>query len=292
MINILLFGSTGFIGKNIEEYFRDKKKIKVIVPPRKECDVLKYKQVKSCVERVNPDVVINAAYMGVDSNTPVSKKYLFNNLKIPVNILEACKNKNRIRRIIFFGSGLEYGDSKFPINERQKFGPKNFYAHTKTISSQYSLDLAKKLHLPLILIKPFNLYGPHDNKSVIYYVIKSILNKNNFSVTAGKQVKDFLYIKDLMTLIEKIIEDEPNVKEVEVFNAGSGKGILLKEALGVIFKLTHYSKEIEIKDYRDTEYFCQVADIHKAEKFFKWKPKVFLEEGIKKTIKWIERVEL
>ena len=289
MRTILLFGSTGFIGEAIATYLKRKKNIHLITPTRTECNLLSYKSVKPYLDTINPDYVINAAYIEVNSNVKPTKKYLSDNLKISTNILKGCKKQKNIREIIYFGSGLEYGDSDEPIDEKHSTNPKNYYAKTKAIQSETSLRLAKKLRLPIILIKPFNLYGPYDTKSVFYYVIKAILEKKEFSITKGEQMRDILYIEDLVRLIEKIINKGETIRSGEVINVGFGKGVLLKDVVNEIIKLTNYKGIMGFRQYRPNEYFSQVANIDKAKYLFDWEPKTSLEEGLKKTIRWIKQ---
>ncbi len=291
MIKIILFGSNGFIGENIYKYFSKIKEYQVYAPSRKECDLLKTKKVKDYIKKINPEIIINAAYIEVNSNVKPTRKYLNENLKIPLNILKASKNYKNIKRIIFFGSGLEYGDSKKPIDENHKVNPKNYYAYTKVICSQESFKYAKKFNLPLILIRPFNLYGPFDNKSVIHYLIKSTLENKEISATTGEQIRDFMYIEDLINLMEKVVINE-NIKNLEIFNAGFGKGISLKNVTKNICKINKFKKKIKILPYRKNEYFYQIANINKAKKLLKWEPKTTFKIGIKKTIDWIKAVEL
>lgn len=292
MKTLLLFGSTGFIGAAIAHYFRKKNNFKIIAPTRNDCNLLRFREVKSYIENINPDYIINTAYIGVNSNVKPTRKYLEDNLKISNNILKASKRLSKLQQIIFFGSGLEYGDSKNPIDELHPHMPKNYYAKTKSIQSKKSLELAKQLDLPFIIIKPFNLYGPYDNKSVFYYVIQSAMRNEQFSVTKGEQVRDILYINDFVELIEKVIRNSKQFEKQDVLNAGYGKGILLQDVITEIINQTKYNQQFGIRDYRNNEYFSQVADITKAKRLVGWEPKTSLREGIKKTIDWAERIDV
>ncbi len=289
MKTLVLFGSNGFVGKNLKDFLISKKHLHILFPNQSECDLLKSRKVKSYLDIVNPDYIINAAYIEVNSNVKPTKKYLDSNLKISNNILKACKDKKNLQKIIFFGSGLEYGDSDTPIDETHPLNPKNYYAKTKAIQSQTSLNLANEFNLPLVLIKPFNLYGPHDNKSVFFYVISSILQKKAFSITKGEQIRDILYIEDLCVLVEKALFDN-TISSGEVINAGFGKGILLRDIIDSIFKITKYEGEITFRNYRDNEYFSQVADIQKAKKLVGWEPITPIELGLQKTIAWVTAI--
>lgn len=291
MKTVLLFGANGFIGKNIADCFIDKNEIHFVAASREDCDLLKIREVKEYIAKVSPNYIINVAYIEVNSNVKPTKRYLSNNLRIPTNILKASKGK-KIEKIIFLGSGLEYGDAEKPIDEKHLTNPKNYYAYTKAICSNESIRLAHKYDLPLILIKPFNIYGPHDSKSVIYYAIKSAINNNTFFVTKGDQVRDFLYVTDLVSFIERVLDDSFKFKHGEVLNAGSGEGVFLKKVIEEICIQTNYVKAPLIREYRENEYFKQIADIRKAERLLGWTPTIPLSDGIKRTIMWVKEVEI
>lgn len=292
MIKILIFGSTGFIGRNIVDYFRKNNKFILFIPSKSECNLLNNLEVINYIRDVNPDFIINAAYIGVGSNIKISKTYSSRNLTILKNILYASIANTNIKKIIYFGSGLEYGDSNNAISETSSLNPKNYYARVKAKISNTSIAIAKKISVPLIIIKPFNLYGPYDNKSVIYYLIQSIIKKKVTILTKGEQIRDYLYIEDLVTLIYKIIINYKVINNYSILNVGSGIGIPLNQIFISIFNLMNSKIEYRKCAYRKNEYFNQVADISNAKKLYHWYPTTSLELGLSKTIEWVRNVEV
>ena len=292
MIKILIFGSKGFIGRNIVDSFSKEKKFILFTPSKEECNLLNFLDVKEYIQNVNPDFIINTAYIGVSSDIKISKVYLSKNLSISKNILYSLKANMNIKKIIYFGSGLEYGDNKTAINETFPSSPKNFYARVKTKNSKASLALAKKINAPLIVIKPFNLYGPYDNKSVIFHLIKSVIKNEKIILTKGEQIRDYLYITDLVKLLNIIINNYEAVENNSILNVGSGVGIPLNQIFVKIFKLMDSKVEYKTRVYRSNDYFNQIADINKAKKLFNWYPSTSLDLGLSKTIEWVRRVEV
>ena len=244
--------------------------------------------VKNIITKTDPDFIINCAYYGgVTSRIKFSYTNLFNNLKIITNILESSVYATKLKKIIFFGSGLEYDSSNLAIKETNLVKPKNIYATIKTMTSLLSVNLAKELNLPLILLRPFNLYGPYDKRSVIYYLIDSILYKQKFTLTRGKQIRDYLYISDFTKIVCDIIDNYKKFKDLNIYNVGSGTPTSLETIFNTIFKLTHVSKDYKIKKYSDNEYHYQCANIEKLNKIIKIKHITPLIEGLKETIVWI-----
>src|SRR3989338_11328393 len=112
MLKILLFGSGGFIGTNFRQYFQNNKQYKLITPSAEKNDVLKALDIKKIIQKISPHFIINSAYYGgVSSSIKFSRNNLNKNLDIIQSILEGSKGIKSIKKIIFFGSSLEYADS-------------------------------------------------------------------------------------------------------------------------------------------------------------------------------------
>lgn len=287
-MKILIFGADGFIGRNIQEKLKG---YDLTCPSISECNLLIRQQVEDKIKEVKPDFIINAAYIGVDSKIKFSKDYLINNISIVSNVIEASTVHKNLKKIIMFGSGLEYGDSDELINESFPLNPKNVYASVKASGSILSIALAKEFQVPLVLIRPFNLYGPWDKKSVIYYIVNSILEKKILCLTKGEQIRDYLYIEDLIIFLSKILENHDQISNFEVFNIGSGKGVKMSKIFKIIFSLTNSSPKIRNVPYRKNDYFHQIANINKAKKIDNWKPRIDIEQGLFETIDWVKKTE-
>lgn len=285
---VLVFGSNGFIGSNICELL-NKHKYELFAPSSKDCDLTKSSEVEKYVKNVNPNILINAAYDGVSTTEPFSIEYMFKNMQIVANILNACRNISEIKKIIYFGSCTEYGDSKKSINENFTISPKNMYGTTKAICTLNAIEIARQYSLPLIILRPFYLYGPHDDKSVLYYVIRSIIKNEKFSVTAGGQIRDYLYVQDLAEMVLQICKKNKKVSSVEVYNLGSGKGVTLQHMFEMIFKIMKVSPKYKIREYSKHEYVRQVADTKKIKKEIKMTKFTPIDVGIKETVDWVRK---
>jgi UDP-glucose 4-epimerase len=285
---IVVIGSTGFIGKNISETLKNKREYKLVNISSKDCNLLNITEVKNILQTIQPQYIVNAAFIGVDSSREYSDEYFYNNLKIVTNIINASRELKFLKKLIFLGSGLEYGDSKIAISEKKNSQPKNMYAIIKSVTSQVSLHLARKFELPLIVLKPFNLYGPYDTKGLFFYIISSIFKKKQITLSKGEQIRDYLYINDLAEIIYSCIKKSHEIPNYESYNVGSGTKLQLKNVYKTIFNLMNFSGQVHYKSYAPNDYMMQTADSRKLKKIITFPKQHGLEEGLKETIKWIK----
>lgn len=286
---IILFGPNGFIGANLFEKLSTQEEYEVIPIDSKTCDLLQFADVQIILKKYNPQFIINAAFIGVDSSRQYSDEYLYNNLHIITNIINASKELSDLKKILFFGSGLEYGDSNLPINEEHKHDPHNMYAIIKSMTSSLSLQLAKMYKLPLVLIKPFNLYGPFDNKGFLHYLVNSILDGKNISITHGEQVRDYLYSEDFAEIVYCMLAQHDKFTNWEAYNIGSGKGIKLNQLTKEILTQLQVTSDISYRDYAKNDYMSQTADISKISQTIDLPEFHTLSLGIERTIAWIKK---
>lgn len=288
-MKILLFGATGFIGANIHQLLATTKQHTAFAPKLSECNLLHARAVNELVSDMQPEIIINAAFNGVNSKLEYTDTYLFENTSIVTNILHGAQYSKRLKKVIHFGSSLEYGDSDGPISEVNLLDPKNTYATIKAMHTLLVRTLGHNLGVPTVILRPFNLYGEFDRKSVIFYVINSILQKKAVKVTRGEQVRDYLYAGDLLKIFAQILREVDTLPDGEIFNICSGKPIKLADLFKTTFALMKYSYGQEYLPNPTTEYWHQVGDPAKLKKFINYPQLTHLKSGLQNTIDWIRR---
>lgn len=284
MINVLVLGATGFIGSNVVSSLSKHKKFKLLTPSTVECDLRKKESVEKYIKLERPNIIINAAFYGVSAKIPFSTEYITKNLNMVINILSACRGVRSIKKIIHLGSCNEYGDSKNPISEYSPLAPKNVYGTAKAVCSLAALEFAREYSLPLVILRVFYLYGPNDERSVLYYLANSIANKKKASLTAGEQLRDYMYVKDLAEVINKICKKPEVLNNMEIYNIGRGQGTNLAHVFKLIYKSFGEEPDFDSRKYSEYEYMSQVADIRKIKKAVKKIKFTPLKVGIKNTI--------
>ena len=210
------------------------------------------------------------------------KKYFATNVFGTLNILEASKNK-KIKKLIYAASSSCYGTPKnFPTSETEKIDTKHPYALTKYLGEELVMRYGSIFNMPNISFRFFNVYGPKLNTSSQYGAVfgKFLFQKANKKpltvVGNGKQTRDFIHVEDLVEAFLKILNNKSVNK---VYNLGSGK----ETSINRIAKLFGGKKIYISKRIGEPE--RSLAKISSITKDIGWKPKVSIEEGIKRLLK-------
>jgi GDP-L-fucose synthase len=170
---VLVFGSNGLVGNSLIRILGNSSKVSNLVTSnRADTDLFSFQDTKKTIENVMPDLVINAAAKvgGIHANNTKRADFIIENLKINMNILEACIPFKSIE-IINLGSSCIYPlDAKNPISEDSlltgKLEPTNSpYAIAKISAIEIGRALTHQYGHNVLNIMPTNLYGPGDNFS-------------------------------------------------------------------------------------------------------------------------------
>ena len=292
---ILIFGGTGFIGYHLcKKALKNKFKVLSISknPPLKKRRLKKINYINLDATKINSfkkisrdcDVIINAAGYGSHLRGKKGKTLYNDHILIIKNIIKYFNGKT-IKKIIQIGSSSEYAKHNSRINENFKASPISYYGKAKLRTTKFLQNEYNRKKLPVTIFRIFQAYGPkQDENRLIPYVIKNLKNKKNVFLTSGKQIRDFCFIDDLINAIFLSINNKNT--NGQVINLGSGRKIKVEQIVKKIFKKIKKGKLIfNVKDLHHGEQKIILPDISKAKKLLRWKPKILLENGLKRTIK-------
>lgn len=305
---ILVTGGSGFLGTNFlikinknkyiikstylskKSFFRvpNVKYFKINLENKRNC----YKMCKG-IEKVVM-FAANSSGAGVMQNNPLIH---FNpNIIMNINMLEAAYFSG-VKQFIFISSNTVYPESENKMREEDVnniFFEKYFIVawmkrFTEIACSIYSKKLNNRMRT--IVIRPGNIYGPHDkfdNKTskVIPALIKKILSKKNpLEVWGdGNDIKDFLYVDDFVNGLLKVISKCK--KDHEVINIASGKKITIKRIIKIIFNILKYKLDIFYDKSKPSMIPIRSINIRKSIREYNFFAEVEIREGLKKTIDW------
>jgi len=208
------------------------------------------------------------------------------NIEGTLNVIRHCLKK-KVKKLVFVSSSSLYGEQeKLPTPEDAVPHPMSPYALTKLVGEQYCKLYEVLEGLKANYIRPFNVYGTRQSieggygAAVPKFIEALGQNKPGEITGDGEQRRDFTYIDDVVELI--ISASETDIYG-EAFNAGAGHNYSINELYQTISKVM--DKDIAPKHIEAVvEPHTTLADISKAKKLLGWKPKISLEEGLRRTI--------
>ncbi len=299
-MKILIFGSKGMVGSSLVNILSKYDSYQVVPSSREDTDLFELNQTKYFIEKTNPDIIINAAAMvgGIYANNTQRSKFIINNLKINMNILESSIAFPNIK-IINLGSSCIYPlDAKNPIKEASimtgKLEPTNSpYAMAKLSAIEIGDAISKEFGHEIVNLMPTNLYGPNDHFSdndshvipgLIHRMHKAkVNNEKSFAIWgSGKPLREFLYVDDLSFAIKKIIETNP---KQNLINVGSGSEISIKDLASLIKEITSYKGELIFDTNKPDGNPRKLLDSEIINSL-DWSPKYSLREGLELTYDW------
>ena len=311
---IVVTGCAGFIGfhltknlleKNkkvigidiIDKYYDPKKKkdrLKILNKYKNfkffKIDLNKYDLIYSKIKNYKVELIIHlAAQPGVRISIKKPHNTLKQNLVPFINILEIARLK-KVKKFLFASSSSIYGDTKiYPFVEKDNQNvPVSVYGATKLSNEIIASSYSKNFNMKTIALRFFTVYGPYGRPDMAYYSFLDDLKKNKKIrvFNKGHMMRDFTYVDDVIKGIISLINFKMK-KNHDVINIGKGKPDQLMELIKLIevnykkkFKI-EYTKNIPNGDIKKT-----FSNVNKAKKLIKWKPKVNLDEGIKRFVNW------
>ena len=298
--NILLFGSNGLVGSSVKKLFETDENVNLIAATRNDADLFDFESTKNIIKNNNPEIIINSAAKvgGIYANNKFRTDFLLNNLKININILEACIGFPDIK-IINLGSSCIYPlNAPNPIKETSFLDGKLEETNSPyAIAKITAIELGKSLNLQfgnkVINLMPTNLYGPRDNFSDLNsHVIPGLLqrihnakSKNENSVDiwgSGSPLREFMYVDDLADAIKYVIN---NNIEHELLNVGSGEEISIKSLAELISEIVGFNGNLIFDSSMPDGNPRKLLDSTLINKLG-WSAKTGLEKGLKLTYNW------
>jgi UDP-glucose 4-epimerase len=210
------------------------------------------------------------------------------NIKGTINLLEACLNSN-IKRLVYSSSAATYGEAKYlPVDENHPLNPESPYAVSKMAAEKYCFVFYKVHGVPITSLRYFNVYGPRQKgggyASVIPIFINEVREKKPLTVFGdGKQTRDFVFVKDIVTA--NVLAATHPAAVGEIFNIATGKGSSLEELVSILNQLSGKKNPVVYDEPRAGEIKHSRANIEKAQRVLGYNPSATFKEGLLLTWK-------
>ena len=260
------------------------------------------------------DVIVHlAGQVAVTSSVVNPRKDFLDNALGTFNVLEAARLSGR-QPIVLYAStnkvygGMEevrlaeeamhwrYADLPNGCPETQPLDFHSPYGCSKGAGDQYVRDYARIYDLPTVVLRQSCIYGPRqfggeDQGWVAWFVIAALLGQPITIYGDGKQVRDVLFIEDLLDAYDAAIANIATASG-QVYNIGGGPrntlsiwtefGPLLEKLLGAPISITR-------ADWRPGDQRVYISDIRKARRDLGWQPKINVENGVARLFAWVKQ---
>ena len=176
----------------------------------------------------------------------------------------------------------EYWGNVNPNGERSMYDEAKRFAEAAVATYSRSYGLKTKI------VRIFNTYGPrmqlNDGRVVTNFIVQALRNENITIYGDGTQTRSFSYVEDTVAGIISLM----NSTEYDVFNIGNPNEMTIGKLAEKIIELTDSTSEIKYLELPNDDPKQRKPDITKAKTKLNWEPKVNLDEGLAKTISWVE----
>ena len=227
------------------------------------------------------------------------------------NVLEAAKNSKKQPLVLYASTNKVYGgmedlkireeemrysfiDLPLGIGEDRPIDFHSPYGCSKGCADQYVRDFARIYHLPTVVFRQSCIYGPRqfgieDQGWVAWFIIAAQLGKPLSIYGDGKQVRDLLFIDDLLDVYDAAVEKN-KLCTGQIFNIGGGINHTIsiwKEFQPLMERILRREVPYQVYDWRQGDQKVYISDIRKAENALQWSLKVNIDEGMNRLNLWV-----
>ena len=308
-MKILITGGMGYVGSHlIDLLLKDKHKIILLTKSYskkknishiknkikiEKIDVTNQRKLSNSIEQHKPDIIIHLA--GITSHSKSFETPLDDveqNAKSTLFILEKLKQMQHKCRFVLGSSFIVVGKpSKLPVDEKTSCWPTTVYGANRLASEHYCKIYHEVYGLDTVIFRITNSFGPREQviptKNAVNFLIHEAFIGNTITIfNKGRFFRDLIYISDVISGIKTIINKG---KAGNLYWISSSKktwfyelGSLLEKLTGTkvkFVKTPNYTKKVDVGNF--------VVNNSKL-KSLGWKPKVNLNQGIRKTLEYFE----
>ncbi|MNI44502.1 GDP-L-fucose synthase [compost metagenome] len=300
---IYVAGHRGMVGSAIVRRLQEKGYKNVFGKMSRELDLRNQESVKQFFAQEQPEYVFLAAAKvgGILANSTFPAQFLYDNLMIQSNIIEAAKNHG-VKKLLFLGSTCIYPRlAPQPLKEEYLLSgalePTNEpYAIAKIAGIKMCNAYNKQYGTDYISVMPTNLYGPNDNFDLEQsHVLPALMRKiheakvnGDESVTlwgSGTPLREFLHVDDLADACVYLMENQ-SAQEIDTFvNIGTGNEISIRELAELLCNIIGYKGNLVYDSEKPDGTPRKVTDVARLEQLG-WRYSIELKEGVQDTYQW------
>jgi UDP-glucose 4-epimerase len=259
-------------------------------------------------------VIHFAAFKAVNESVNDPLKYYENNVSSLVYLLKELHKRN-IQNFIFSSSCTVYGQAeKMPITEDSPvLKAMSPYGNTKIIGENIIQDTVLNSDIKAILLRYFNPIGAHKSaligelpigtpQNLIPYITQTVSGKrielsvygSDYPTEDGTAVRDYIHVEDIaeahVIALERLLKNK-NIKPLEIFNLGTGRGSSVLEVINTFEKATGEKVPYTIVGRRAGDVSIAYANTDRANQVLGWKAKTSLEDSLLSAWNWEKQLK-
>jgi GDP-L-fucose synthase len=272
----------------------------IVTATSKEVDLRRQEAAERFVSQTKPDVIFLAAAKvgGIEANRSAQGEFLYENLMIGANVLEAARRAGVAKTVVLGSSCIYPREAPQPIPEEALLtGPleptNEGYAIAKIATLELGKMYRRQFGMDVISLMPSNLYGPGDNfDPVTGHVLASLLRKVHEAKGSGSPTvevwgtgaprREFLHVDDLAdaaVFALRTYEGESHL------NVGTGKDITVRELAELIAEVVGWDGELVFDTDKPDGTPRKLLDVSRLGALG-WKAGIGLREGLEQTYRW------
>ena len=242
------------------------------------------------------DLVVHAAAIaGIDTVIRDPVRTMRVNMLGTANALEAARINGISERFIDFSTSEVFGSHAFRATEEQdtvsgSAGEGRWtYAVSKLAGEHLAHAYYKQHGLPVVTVRPFNVYGPgQTGEGAMQIFIKRALNNETIQVAGdGSQIRAWCFVTDFIDCLMRCLEDEKAIGHS--FNVGNARAVITILGLAqTVCRVLGSRSEIVYVPPLSADIAVRIPSVAKSDEILGFKAKVDLEEGIALTAEWFK----
>lgn len=262
----------------------------------------------------NQDVIIHlAGQVAVTSSVVNPRDDFENNAFGTLNVLEAARLSGNHPIVLYASTNKVYGEMEAArvIQKENRYAYQNFpfgisedypldfhspYGCSKGAADQYTRDYARIYDLPTVVFRQSCIYGPRqmgieDQGWIAWFSIAVLTHKNITIYGDGKQVRDILFIDDLIDAYQAAIENIDRCSG-QVYNIGGGPDhtiAIWSELRPILENLAGHAIPTVYAGWRPGDQHIYISDIRKIQRDLGWTPRIKVDEGVQRLWDWVKQ---
>ena len=304
MPRVLITGGTGFIGSHLVQRSLARGFEVTVLSRGTDChscvpdaDMEKIEFVSGTVQEISQldihlsqfDAVFHLAGTSAISHSVENPWEDFDNtLHASISLLEELRKLKQRPTVVFSSSAAVYSQSTdFPYTEESTTSPVSPYGVSNLAVERYIAVYSRLYGIPAASLRLFSVYGPRQNKQVIFDLFQKLSkNPNRLQVLGdGQQLRDFVFVEDVVDAFFVALENSP--LDGSVYNVGSGEFVSIRQLVEAVCAASDLTPKIEYTGRtRPGNAQHLTADISKLRKIG-YDPKTQLAVGLEKTFDWL-----